>query len=117
MFSDLKFAFRLLANSRAFTITAITAITVLALGIGVNTAIFSIVHALIFSSRLFPYPEQVVQLYTQDKKDPAKFRLFSYPTYRDLRLQSGQFTGILAHNLTMVGLGEGAAHDRRFAAN
>ncbi len=112
MFSDLKFAFRLLAKSRAFTITAIT---VLALGIGVNTAIFSIVHALIFSARPFPHPEQVVQLYTQDKKDPAKFRLFSYPTYRDLREQPGQFTGILAHNLTMVGLGEGAAARRTFA--
>lgn len=114
LLQDLKFSFRLLGKSPGFTATAIA---VLALGIGVNTAIFSVVHALVYSARPFPHPEQVVQFYTQDKKDPTKYRTFSYPTYRDLREQGGgQFTGILAHNLSMVGLGEGANARRTFAA-
>ncbi len=117
LLQDLKFSLRLLARSPGFTATAIA---VLALGIGVNTAIFSVVDALLYSSRPYPQPDQVVQLYTQDKKAPKKYRMFSYPTYRDLRDQQvkagGQFTGILAHNLTMVGIGEGAGARRTFAA-
>jgi predicted permease len=117
LLQDLKFSLRLLGRSPGFTATAIA---VLALGIGVNTAIFSVVHALIYSSRPYPQPAQVVQLYTQDTKNPKNYRLFSYPTYRDLRDQQaqpdGQFTGIFAHNLTMVGLGDGPEARRTFAA-
>ncbi|HVZ63313.1 MAG TPA: ABC transporter permease [Lacunisphaera sp.] len=113
LLQDLRLSFRLLVKSPGFTATAIV---VLALGIGVNTAIFSVVHALVYSARPFPNAQQVVQLYTQDKKKPSAYRLFSYPVYRDLREQRGQFTGILAHNLSMVGLGEGADARRTFAA-
>ncbi len=71
---------------------------------------------MVYSPRPFAQPEQVVQLYTQDKKDPKKYRTFSYPTYRDFRDQAGgQFSGILAHNLTMVGIGAGADARRTFA--
>jgi predicted permease len=114
LLQDLKFSLRLLGKTPGFTATAIA---VLALGIGVNTGIFSVVHALVFSARPFPRAERVVQLYTQDRKDPKKFRSFSYPTYRDLREQSSrQFSDILAHNLALVGIGEGAAARRTFAA-
>jgi predicted permease len=116
LLQDLKFSLRLLAKSPGFTVVAIA---VLALGIGVNTAIFSVVHAMVYSPRPFPHAEQVVQLYTQDRKDPKKYRMFSYPTYRDLQAQQGAaggpFTGVLAHNLTMVGLGDGAESRRTFA--
>lgn len=106
LLQDLKYSLRLLAKTPGFTLTAIA---VLALGIGVNTGIFSVVHAFVFSARPFPEPERVVQLYTQDTKDPKKYRLFSYPTYRDLLAPaSGVFSGVLAHNLAMVGIGEGA---------
>jgi predicted permease len=110
---DLRLSFRLLAKSRGFTATAIA---VLALGIGVNTAIFSVVNALVYSPRPFPHPEQVVQLYTQDRKNPKDYRFFSYPIYRELREQGGPFSGILAHNLSMVGLGEGAGARRAFVS-
>ena len=106
LLQDLKFSLRLLGKTPGFTLTAIA---VLALGIGVNTGIFSVVHAFVFSARPFPQPEQVVQLYTQDTKDPKKYRLFSHPTYRDLLAAAdGTFSGVLAHNLAMVGIGEGA---------
>jgi len=111
LLQDLKFSLRLLAKTPGFTLTAIA---VLALGIGVNTGIFSVVHAFVFSARPFPHAEQIQQLYTQDTKNPKKYRLFSYPTYRDLRDQTGTFSGVLAHNLAMAGIGDGADARRTF---
>ncbi|HVU24030.1 MAG TPA: ADOP family duplicated permease [Opitutus sp.] len=110
---DLRFSLRLLARTPGFTAAAIA---VLALGIGANTAIFSLVHELIWSPRPYPHPAQVVQLYTQDQKNPKKFRQFSYPTYRDIAAQNTIFSGVLAHNLTLVGVGEGDTSRRTFAA-
>src|SRR3954469_23027225 len=113
LLQDLKFSLRLLAKTPGFTLTAIA---VLALGMGVNTGIFSVVHAMAFSARPFPEARQVVQLYTQDTRNPKKYRNFSYPTYRDLREQPGTFSGVLAHNLAMVGIGEGSDARRTFVA-
>jgi len=113
LLQDLKFSLRLLAKTPGFTLTAIV---VLALGIGVNTGIFSVVHAFTFSARPFPHAEQIQQLYTQDTKNPKKYRLFSYPIYRDLREQTGTFSGVLAHTLAMAGIGDGADARRTFVA-
>ncbi|HVI81463.1 MAG TPA: hypothetical protein VM717_01850, partial [Chthoniobacterales bacterium] len=79
---DFKFAFRQLLKAPAFTIAAAT---VLALGIGVNTAVFSVVNTLFFAPPAYSKPYEMVQLFSQDKKDPKKFRGFSYPTYLDIR--------------------------------
>jgi len=112
LFQDLKYSLRLLARTPGFSLAAIA---VLALGIGVNAAMFSVIHALVFSARPYPEPERVVQLYTQDKKQPDNYRAFSYPTYQDLRQRSDLFDGVLAHNLSMVGVGDGTESRRTFA--
>src|SRR5439155_5378316 len=85
MIRDFKFAFRQLFKAPGFTIAAAT---VLALGIGVNTAVFSLVNALFFAPPSYANPHEMVQLFSQDKKDPKKFRGFSYPTYLDIRQQN-----------------------------
>lgn len=110
---DLKYSLRLLVKSPGF---ALAAVAVLALGIGLNTAMFSIVNALAFSPRPFPEPERVVQLYTQDEKDAHAFRTFSYSSYRELRGRSDVFSGVLAHTMTMVGIGEGRDNRRTFGS-
>ncbi|WP_438479156.1 ABC transporter permease [Oleiharenicola lentus] len=110
---DLKFSLRLLAKTPGF---ALAAIIVLALGIGLNTAMFSVVHALAFSPRPFSAPERVVQLYTQSERDRAEFLAFSFPAYRELRERRDIFSGVLAHNMTMIGIGEGAEARRSFSA-
>jgi predicted permease len=111
---DVRFAVRTLAKSPGFTAVAVLT---LALGIGANTAIFTIVNDFLFSPRPFPDEAQVVQVYTQDRKHPSNFRAFSYPTYADIREQSAikaLFSGVLAHNGAMVSIGEGEASRRTF---
>jgi predicted permease len=101
--NDLRFAFRQLWKSPSFTIAAVA---VLALGIGVNTAIFSLVNVMLFEPPAYKKPSEIVQLFSQDKRDPKNFRAFSYPTYRDIRDQNSVFSGLLAHDDALVGLGE-----------
>ena len=113
MIQDLKFAVRQLLKSPGFTIAAVI---VLALGIGANTAVFSLVHTMFFAPPGYARPHEVVQVFSQDKKNPKTFRGFSYPTYRDIREQNSVFTEVMAYNLAMVGLGQKGDTRRAFAA-
>ncbi len=113
MTADFKFAIRQLLKAPAFTIAAVT---VLALGIGVNTAVFSLVNTLFFAPPAYSKPHEMVQLFSQDKKDPKKFRGFSYPTYLDVRDQNTVFSGTMAFNLAFVGIGQKGDTHRAFSA-
>src|SRR6266566_1682758 len=111
--NDLRFALRQLRKSPGFTIAAVI---VLALGIGVNTAVFSLVNTLFFAPPAYAKPHEMVQLFSQDKKNPKKFRGFSYPTYRDIREQNAVFSHAMAFNLALIGLGQKGDTRRTFAA-
>jgi predicted permease len=113
MIADFKFAFRQLFKARGFTIAAVI---VLALGIGVNTAVFSLVNALFFAPPAYSKPHEMVQLFSQDKKDPKKFRGFSYPTYLDIREQNTVFSDVMGFNVAFVGLGQKGDTRRAFSA-
>jgi predicted permease len=113
MIRDFKFAFRQLLKAPAFTISAAT---VLALGIGVNTAVFSLVNTLFFAPPAYAKPHEMVQLFSQDKKDPKKFRGFSYPTYLDIRKQNTVFSDVMGFNLALIGLGQKGETRRAFSA-
>ncbi len=112
MLNDLRYAFRLLIKSPGFSIIAILT---LAFGIGVNTAVFSLVHAMLFQTPAYAKPAQIVQVFSQNVKNPKIFRGFSYPTYRDIAEQNTVFDGVLAHNLAMIGIGEKGDSRRAFA--
>src|SRR3979490_2568456 len=112
MIRDFRFAFRQLFKAPAFTIAATT---VLALGIGVNTAVFSLVNTLFFAPPAYAKPHELVQLFSQDKKDPKKFRGFSYPTYVDVREQNTVFTDVMSFNLALIGIGQKGDTRRAFA--
>ena len=113
MIGDFKFAFRQLFKAPGFTIAAVT---VLALGIGVNTAVFSLVNTLFFAPPAYAKPHEMVQLFSQDKKDPKKFRGFSYPTYLDIREQNTVFSDAMSFNLALIGFGQKGDTRRAFAA-
>ena len=113
MIRDFKFAFRQVFKTPGFTIAAAT---VLALGIGVNTAVFSLVNTLFFAPPSYSKPHEMVQLFSQDKKDPKKFRGFSYPTYLDIREQNTVFTDIMGFNVAFIGLGQKGDTRRAFSA-
>src|ERR1700757_942500 len=113
MIRDFKFAFRQLFKTPGFTIAAAT---VLALGIGVNTAFFSLVNTLFFAPPSYSKPHEMVQVFSQDKKDPKKFRGFSYPTYLDIRQQNTVFSDVMGFNVAFVGLGQKGDTRRAFSA-
>src|SRR6184192_4234823 len=113
MVQDLKFAVRQLFKAPGFTIAAVT---VLALGIGVNTAVFSLVNTLFFAPPAYGKPHEMVQLFSQDKKNPKKFRGFSYPTYLDIRKQNTVFSDAMSFNLSLIGIGQKGDTRRAFAA-
>src|ERR1035441_2276952 len=100
---------RVLAKKPGFTASA-----VLVLGIGANTAIFSLVNAFLLKPQKIQQAEQLVGLYSRDTKKLDNYRSFSYPNFSDLRGQGGVFTSIAAHNLAMVGLTEGDTTRRLF---
>ena len=112
MIHDLRFAVRQLLKAPGFTIAAVL---VLALGIGANTAIFSLVHTMLFAPPGYARPHELVQIFSQDTKNPKSFRAFSYPTLNDIRAQNSAFSGVAAHNVGMVGLGEQNNTRRTFA--
>ena len=111
--NDFRFAIRQLWKSPGFTFAAVT---VLALGIGVNTAIFTLLNQMLFEPPSYQRPDEIVQLFSQDVKNPRSFRAFSYPTYRDIREQNSVFSGLFAHSPTVVGLG-GKGNTRRASAD
>lgn len=109
---DLKVSLRQLAKSPGFTLAAIA---VLALGIGLNAAMFSAVYTLTIAARPFPEPDRLAQIYTRDSR-ANDYRPFSYQVYEELAGTPGPFSGVLAHGLTIVGIGEGVESRRAFAS-
>ncbi len=83
IWQDMRFGWRVLTKTPAFTATAVI---VLALGIGMNTAMFSAVKAVLLSALPYPEPERMVTL-GQTAKDGHVMRV-SGPDFRDWRAQS-----------------------------
>ncbi|HEY1108219.1 MAG TPA: ABC transporter permease, partial [Opitutaceae bacterium] len=93
MLSDLRFAFRQIAVHRWFS--AVVVIT-LALGIGINTTVFTLVNAVLFKPVPVPRGERLVTVAAQDLTRPDSRRPFSYPDYLELRNNNRSFEGLEA---------------------
>src|ERR1700733_10722374 len=86
---DLRFAVRMLAKSPAFTAIAILT---LALGIGGNTAIFSIVNGVLLNPLPFPQPDRLVALH--ESKPNFENGAISYPNFLDWRKDNRTFSSM-----------------------
>ncbi len=104
---DTRFAWRTLRQSPGF---ALTAIATLALGIGVNSAMFSVVDGLLLRP-LYEGANEIVAVYSRSTTASRDRRGVSYPNYLDLREGTTEiFANLAAFNVVFVGLdvGEGA---------
>src|SRR5580704_11589685 len=105
---DLRYGMRQLRKSPGF---ALVAVLTLALGIGANTAIFTLLDQALLRSLPVNHPEQLVRLRYQGEHvgnvnyfGGDEHDYFSYPAYRELRDKSTVFAGLLADDEAQVGL-------------
>jgi len=106
LFQDLRYGFRMLAKSPGFTAVAIVT---LALGIGANTALFSVINGVLLSPLPFPEPDQLVTLH--ENKPNFEGGSVSYPNFRDWQKDNHTFSAmatgrVYAFSLTGVGEAE-----------
>ena len=91
LFQDLRYALRMLRKKPAFTIVAVLT---LALGVGANTAIFSIVNAVLLRSLPFRSPDRLVRIIFNNPGVGLRDIPFSVPELDDLRTRSGVFEDV-----------------------
>ena len=101
---DLRYALRMLARSPGFTLVAILT---LALGIGANTAIFSVVNAVLL--RPLPYPESNRLVFLGEWSEQVPEMSISMANFNDWRNQNKVFESMVAYqndNVVLTGRGE-----------
>jgi predicted permease len=106
-FSDLRYAFRSLLKHRNFTVAALLT---LALGIGLNTSIFTLLYSLAFRQLPVKDPERVVNVYQRFEGEYSREvegspSLFSYPEYLSYRDRVNDLSGLVASSNLKLYLG------------
>jgi putative ABC transport system permease protein len=103
---DVRYGLRMLAKTPGFSLLVILT---LALGIGANTAIFSVVSAVLLRPLPFPEPDRLVAILHVDLRTGQTGRALSYPDFLDLRAQSKTLEAAAAYDggsATMTGMGD-----------
>jgi predicted permease len=100
VWSDIRYALRTLARNPGFALAAIVPI---ALGIGINTAVFSILNSVAWRSLPTPEPDALVSVYQDFRNAPRRTvygarSLFSLPEYRAYRDQTRTLSGLMAYS-------------------
>src|SRR5215203_5743863 len=106
LLQDIRFGLRMLLKSPSISIVATIA---LALGIGANTAIFSVVNAVLLRPLPFPDPDSLVALFETDTQRGQQRGSHSYPNFMDLRAQNSVFQQVSTYrsgDYVMTGRGE-----------
>lgn len=104
LMQDIRYALRMLARSPGF---AVIAVLTLMLGIGANTALFSVVNGVLLNPLPYPHPEQLIELYS--RTPDFSHSSISYPNFLDWQRQNSSFTQLAAFRsdtFNMTGRGE-----------
>jgi len=103
-FRDLRFACRTLLKTPGFSVVAVL---VLALGIGANSAMFTVVNAMLIRP-LAGRAGELVGVYSHDRTKPdSSYRGFAYANYVDIRDANDVFESLTAHTFSAVGVSSG----------
>jgi predicted permease len=112
---DLRYGARSLRKNPGFT--AIAVLT-LALGIGANTSLFSVVNGVLLNPLPYPHPEQLLTLH--ESKPNFKAGSISYPNFRDWQKDNHTFSAMAidrAYSFSLTGLGEAEQLEARFISS
>ena len=98
LLSDLRFAFRGLRRSPLFTIVAILS---LALGIGANSAIFTLIDQVLLRKLPVTRPDELVMLYQEGAHNGSNMgsRMHSYPIYQDYQQRAEPLAEVLCKHI------------------
>jgi macrolide transport system ATP-binding/permease protein len=97
LIADVRFALRWLRRSPAFTLVAIASLSI---GIGFNTALFTLVDAILFKPLPVERPDRLVDVFTTGG-DGDQYATSSYPDFLDYKAQNDVFTDMLAYSPAM----------------
>jgi predicted permease len=106
LWCDLRFAARVLRKSPGFTAVVVIA---LALGLGVNTAVFGAIESIIFRPLPVERPDQLAALFLSPVESPDERRDWPYPDYALVRNETALFTGVGAFSIDQITIGTGGA--------
>ena len=112
---DLRYAVRTLRKSPGFTAVAVLT---LALGIGANTSLFSVVNSILLNPIPYPNPEQLVMLH--ESKPNFHSGSISYPNFRDWQHDNHTFSSMAVTrttSFTLTGLGDAEQLSARFISS
>ena len=98
---DLRYGAKMLWKSKGVTLVAVVS---LAVGIGANSAIFSLVNSILLRPRAVSRPEQLVELYVGHAGHP--YETTSYPSYLELRDRNEVLSGLAAYSIQQFKLGD-----------
>ena len=108
--TDIRYAIRMLTKNPAF---ACVVVLTLALGIGANAAIFSLLDKVLLQSLPVANPDQLAVLSSYDPKEgPDIDSSFSYAMYKDLRDRNSVFSGVIARGGTQMNVSYGDQNER-----
>jgi predicted permease len=107
---DFRYGIRLLTQQRAFTAVAVV---VLALGIGANAAVSTIVNGMLIKPLVGHPAGELAQVFSKDTSKPDTYRAFSYPDYLELRSRTDVFASLTAHTFSMAGVDDGSGRGVR----
>ena len=109
MINDIRYALRMLTKNPVF---AGVVVLTLALGIGANAAIFSLLDQVLLQSLPVANPDQLAVLSVYEAKEPDGDSSFSYPMYQDLRDRNSVFSGVIARGGTQMNVSYGDQTER-----
>ena len=102
LMADLRYATRRLLQRPGFTLIALLT---MALGIGANTAIFSVVNSVLLRPLPVEAPEQLVEIYSQEGDEEPLTQ--AYPDYLDIRERGDLFTGVTTYTADFFSVSRG----------